>query len=93
MALELRHHLLAEQLQRLADVLVGVLAGLVEQDDLVDVGGLELGELLAERVRRADQAAPERGLLGGGVGRFQALYSSHMLTVPGAGRLRSLEAP
>src|SRR5262245_27995864 len=42
MALELRHHLFGEQLERLADVLVRVLAGLVEQYDLVDVGGLEL---------------------------------------------------
>src|SRR4051794_6356773 len=39
--LEFRHHFLAEQLERLTDVLMGVLAGLVEQDHLVDMGGAE----------------------------------------------------
>src|SRR5438552_9440933 len=38
---ELRHHFRREQLQRLADMLVAVLAGLVEQDHLVDMRGAE----------------------------------------------------
>ena len=50
MALKLGDHLTPEQLQGFADVLMRILAGLVEQDDLIDVGGLELGELLAQRL-------------------------------------------
>jgi len=34
---KLRHHVLGEQFKRVADVLVAVLAGLVEQDHLVDM--------------------------------------------------------
>ena len=34
---EFRHHFIGEQPERFTDVLVGVLAGLVEQHDLVDV--------------------------------------------------------
>ena len=37
LAVEFRHHFLGEQLERLADVLMLVLARLVEQDDAVDV--------------------------------------------------------
>src|SRR5215207_11005483 len=44
-ALEFGHHFLGEQLERFADVLVGVLARLVQQHDLVDVGFLELAQL------------------------------------------------
>ena len=47
---ELRHHLVGEQLEAGADVLVGVLAGLVEQDHLVDVRLLEPVQALADRV-------------------------------------------
>ena len=39
---KLRHHLASEELETLADVLVGRAARLVEQDDLIHVGGLEL---------------------------------------------------
>ena len=35
--LELRHYFLAEQFERLADMLVAVLAGLIEQDHLIDM--------------------------------------------------------
>ena len=40
---ELRQHLARQHLQRLADVLVPVPAGLLQQDDLVDAGRLEGG--------------------------------------------------
>src|SRR3954447_12811799 len=46
--LEFRHHLAAEQLQRFADVLVAVLARLVQKDDLVDMRALETLQLLAD---------------------------------------------
>ena len=92
-AVEFRHHLAAEQLERLADVLVRVLAGLVEQDHLVDVGGLELGELLADGVGRADQAAAQRRFLGVGVGALPGVVL--VPHVDGAGRraLAVAEAP
>src|SRR3954470_430779 len=61
--LEFRHHLAAEQLQRFADVLVAVLARLVQKDDLVDVRALEALQLPADGLGRADQAAAQRGLL------------------------------
>jgi len=38
---EFRHHLAGEEFEALADVRMGVFAGLVQEDDLVDVGGLE----------------------------------------------------
>ena len=56
---ELGHHLFREKLEAFADVLVGVLASLVQQDDLVGVAGLELAQLLADRVGRADEATAE----------------------------------
>src|SRR6516164_2961872 len=37
--LKLRHHFPGEQLERFADVLMAVFAGLVEQYDLIDVRG------------------------------------------------------
>jgi hypothetical protein len=48
---ELGHDLGGEQLEAGADVLVGVLAGLVEEDDLVDVALLELAEPVDDRLR------------------------------------------
>jgi len=47
--MELGHHLLGEELERLADVLVAGLARLVEQDRLVDAARLELAQLPADR--------------------------------------------
>src|SRR6266853_3861661 len=44
-------------------MLVAVLAGLVEQDHLVDMRGAEAPELLRDGLGRADQAAAQRGLL------------------------------
>ena len=79
---ELGHHLGGEQLERLADVLVAVAAGLVEQDHLVDVGLGELVQLGADRVRRADQPAVLRLADPRGTA-FHVWYSSHRLTVPG----------
>src|SRR5579859_5957779 len=61
--LELGHHFFREQLERLANVLMRVLAGLVEQDHLIDMRGAEAPQFLADRLRRADQAAAQRGLL------------------------------
>src|SRR5690349_17567697 len=57
--LELRHHLASEELEGFADVLVPVLAGLVQQHDLVDVGALEAAQLAAQRLGRADEAAAQ----------------------------------
>ena len=72
-----------EQLQAFADMLVRVLAGLVQQDDLVDVRGLEPPQLAPDGFRRADQPAGQRVLRASGLSRFHLLYSSHMLTVSG----------
>ena len=47
---EFRHDLVGEQFEALANVLVRIVAGLVEQDDLVDVAGRELAQLLANGV-------------------------------------------
>ena len=91
--LKLRHHFAAEQIQGFADVLMGVLAGLIEQDDLVDVRGAEPPQLFADGFRRADQPATKRGFLRFRILALPLLYSSHMLTIPGAGRWRSCEAP
>ena len=49
--LEFRHHFLAEQFERLANMLMGVLARLIEQDHLVDMGGAEPPQLLADGFR------------------------------------------
>src|SRR5215471_1131646 len=57
--LELRQHLTAEQLQRLADVLVLVAARLADEDDLVHAGRLVAAQELADLVGRADRA-PQR---------------------------------
>ena len=43
-SVKLRHHFAREQLEARADVFVGVLASLIEQDDLVHVRLLELAE-------------------------------------------------
>src|SRR5438552_1791027 len=58
--MEIRHHLPREQLEARADVLVGGASGLVQEDHLIDVGALKLPEPPPDRLRRADQAAPER---------------------------------
>src|SRR5688572_16483075 len=59
---ELRHDLGREQLERLADVLVPVLAALLDEDGLVDTGLLEYAQGTAQVVGRADaaHAAAER---------------------------------
>ena len=54
---ELRHHFLGEERQARADVFVGVLASLVEQNHLVDVGAFEFAQAFADGVGRADQLA------------------------------------
>src|SRR5579875_3155645 len=58
--LELRHDARRKQLERRADVLVPVVAPLLDEDDLVDARVLEGAEVLAHLVRRADAAAAAR---------------------------------
>ena len=85
---EFGHHLAGEEFEALADVLVGVLAGLVQQDDLVDMRALEPPQLApmvsGEPIRPPDSARASPS----GLARFHFSYSSHRLTVPGSGRLR-----
>src|SRR6266545_3956451 len=52
---ELRDHGSAQEVQRLADVLVAVRARLLEQDDLVHPGLLEVAEVAADLVGAADR--------------------------------------
>src|SRR6516162_8757394 len=54
---EFRHDLACKELEAFANMLVRVFAGLIEQDHLVDVRGLEAAELPPQRLGRADQAA------------------------------------
>ena len=54
---EFGHDLAGEEFEAFADVLVGVLAGLVQQDDLVDMRGLEPPQLAPQGLGRADQPA------------------------------------
>src|SRR3989442_663212 len=56
--LELRHDARREQLERRADVLVPVVAALLDEDGLVDARLLELAHGVAYLLRRADAAAP-----------------------------------
>src|SRR5437867_814029 len=56
--LELRHDACREQLERGTDVLVAVVAPLLDEDGLVDARLLELVHGVAHLVRRADAAAP-----------------------------------
>ena len=49
--LELWHHFAGEQFQGFADVLMAVLAGLIKQDDLVDVRGAEPPQLFPDGFR------------------------------------------
>jgi hypothetical protein len=73
---ELGQHLGAEELERLADVLVAVAPGLQDEDDLVDTRRLVAPAQVGDLIGRADRAAqraqallhdakPERGLVGG----------------------------
>src|SRR5579862_4770009 len=59
-AMKLRHHLAGEQFEALADVFVGVLAGLVEEDHRVDVRRFKTLQFAPKRRRRADEAAGQR---------------------------------
>ena len=49
-------HIAGQQVQRLANVLVPVPAGLLQQDDLVDAGRIERAHVSAKVVRRANAA-------------------------------------
>ena len=60
--MEFRHHLGGEELEAGADVLMAGAAGLVQQDDLVDMRRLELPEPRADGLGRADEAALQRRL-------------------------------
>ena len=66
---ELRHDFAGEQFEAFADVFVRVVAGLVEQDNLVDMRDFEFAEFVADGFRGADEAAAERA---GGVFRIGA---------------------
>src|SRR5262249_60520674 len=57
---ELRHDLAREQLEASADVLVRRPSRLIEQDDLVDAGGLKLPQPPPDGLGRADQTRPQR---------------------------------
>lgn len=48
---EFGHDLGREKFEAFADVFVGVVAGLIEENDLVDVRGRELAEFLGDRLR------------------------------------------
>jgi hypothetical protein len=61
---ELGHDFASEQLERLADVVVPVLAALLDEDRLVHAGILEDAEHLAELRRRADAAGAGAERLG-----------------------------
>lgn len=49
-------------------MLVRILAGLIKQNNLVDVRGLELAQLIANGLRRADQAPRHCPGVGFGIG-------------------------
>src|SRR5256886_11196735 len=68
-------------------MLMGVLARLVEQDYLVDVGRAETPQLLADGFRRSDQAAAQRRLL-----RFRVLALPLVVLIPhvDGARIRAL---
>src|SRR5271157_113065 len=53
--MELRHHLASKELKARADVLVGVVAGLIQQDDLIDVRLLKFSELPSQSLGRPDE--------------------------------------
>src|SRR6266478_6928947 len=52
--LELRHHLVGEQCQRLADVLVLVVAALLDEHGLIDAGFLEMPQMRPQLIGCAD---------------------------------------
>ena len=60
--LEFRHHFAGKQVEAVADGGVAGFAGLVEQDDLIDMGIGEHAQLFANGVRRSDQAVAQSGL-------------------------------
>src|SRR5262249_29387048 len=62
--LKLGHHLAGKQGKRFHDVLVRIVAGLVEQDHLIDMRAFELAQLIAQGLGGADQPAPQPRLLG-----------------------------
>ena len=57
--MEFRHDLLGKELKTVADILMARLAGLIEQDDLIDMSLLELTQALADRLGRTDQAVAQ----------------------------------
>jgi hypothetical protein len=54
---EFRQHFRGEQLEGFADMLMA--AGLIEQDDLIDVRGAETPQFSSDGFRRSDQAASQ----------------------------------
>src|SRR6516165_8739505 len=86
--LELGHDFLGKQFERLADRLMGVLAGLIEQNHLVDMRGAEAPQLLGDCLGRADEAAAQCGLLG-----FWILPLPPVVFVPHVDRARRRALP
>ena len=80
---ELGHHFPGEQLERFADVLVAGLAGLVEQDHLVDPALPELAELPGGS-SRASRSGPIFSAFFSSGPPFQLWYSFQRSDAPGA---------
>src|ERR1700675_3065632 len=66
LGLEGRHHLGGKKLKCLADVVVAVAAGLLQEDDLIDAAVLEHFQMRAHVGRRADAGRVGADPLGGG---------------------------
>jgi len=90
---ELGHHLAGEEIEALADVLVRVLAGLVQEQHLVDVRGFEPLELAPDRLGRADQAAGQRPSQCLGVGALPFLVFVPQIDRAGLGPLAHRAQP
>jgi hypothetical protein len=78
---ERRHHAGGEELERLADVLVAILAALLDEHDLVDAHVGERLEVCTQLVGRADAAAAD-------VGHLSARRLVHLPDVGAAGLVR-----
>lgn len=68
-------------------MLVRILTGLVEQNDLIDVAGLEFAQLLADRIGGADETTSQRLLDDIGVGILPCLEFGPNVDCASAGAL------
>ena len=85
LGLERGHHLGGKQLQRLADVVVAVAAGLLQEDDLVDTAFDEAGKMRAHVLRRADAGRIGADALDRGDHRFSAVAAQLHVLAPEIG--------